>query len=151
MLKELIINNGYSFAFSFTIISLKLSSPASRFSIISAAKSSGSGRLSRSARDLSFCQVISRLVLSREVISSIVNLNQACLHVDRVIVTELNLVATTNEDGYYLFDEVPVDSFTFSYRATGYKLPENVPVSVTCTEPLQLNFSQEPAVGEQAA
>ena len=52
------------------IISLKLTSPASKFSTIDSANSSGSGRLSRSARDLSFIQVISRLVLSLAVISS---------------------------------------------------------------------------------
>jgi hypothetical protein len=67
--KEQTINNDYSFTFSLTIISLKLSNPASRFSIISAARSPGSGRLSRSARDLSLSQVISRLVLSRAIIS----------------------------------------------------------------------------------
>lgn len=48
----------------------KLASPASRFSIISPARSSGSGRLSRSARLLSFNQKISRLVLSRATICS---------------------------------------------------------------------------------
>jgi hypothetical protein len=68
-----------------------------------------------------------------------------------VMVTELNLVATTDEDGYYLFDEVPVGAFTVSCHATGYKLPENVPVTVTGTEALQLNFSLEPEAGEQAA
>jgi hypothetical protein len=105
------------------IISLKLSNPTSKFSIISAARSSGSGRLSRSARDLSFSQVISRLVLSQAIISSLVNLNQACLHVDPVIVTELNLVATTHMDSYYLFNEVPVGALTTSCHATDYKLP----------------------------
>lgn len=39
------------FAFSATTTALKLSNPASRFSTISKASSSGSGRLSRSARD----------------------------------------------------------------------------------------------------
>lgn len=68
-----------------------------------------------------------------------------------VMVTELNLVVTTDEDGYYLFDEVPVGSFTVSCHAPGYKLPEIVPVSITGTEPLQLNFELEPEVGEQAA
>ncbi len=53
-----------------TIISLKLSTADSRFSIMSLANKSGSGRLSRSARLLSFSQVISRLVLSRFTISS---------------------------------------------------------------------------------
>ena len=43
----------------------RLSTPASRFSMISSASSSGSGRLSRSVRLLSFSQKTSRLVLSR--------------------------------------------------------------------------------------
>ena len=43
----------------------KLSNPASRFSMISSARSSGSGRLSRSVRLLSFSQNRSRLALSR--------------------------------------------------------------------------------------
>ena len=55
---------------NFSIISLKLSSPASIFSIISVAKTSGSGRLSRSVKLLSLSQKISRLVLSRATIWS---------------------------------------------------------------------------------
>src|SRR3990170_6997209 len=55
-------------------ISLKFSSPASIFSMISEARVSGSGRLSKSARDLSFSHVMSRLVLSRLMISLYVNL-----------------------------------------------------------------------------
>src|SRR5690606_15816640 len=45
--------------------SRKLFNPASKFSIISSARSSGSGRLSKSVRLLSFSQNRSRLVLSR--------------------------------------------------------------------------------------
>ena len=48
----------------------KLANPASRFWMISAATSSGSGRSSRSVRLLSLSQKISRLVLSRAMISS---------------------------------------------------------------------------------
>lgn len=50
--------------------SRKLFSPASRFSMISSASSSGSGRLSRSVRLLSLSQNTSRLVLSRAFSSS---------------------------------------------------------------------------------
>jgi len=60
----------YSFLFIVNIISLKLSKPASKFSIMSPAKTSGSGRLSRSASDLSFIQDISNEVLSLVIISS---------------------------------------------------------------------------------
>lgn len=79
------------------------------------------------------------------------NLNQACLQVDTEIVTELEQVATTDKYGYYLFDEVPAGVFTISCHATAYKLPANVPVTITDTEPLQLNFGLEPEIGEQAA
>ena len=48
----------------------RLSRPASRFSMISSASSSGSGRLSRSVRLLSLSQKMSRLVLSRASSSS---------------------------------------------------------------------------------
>jgi len=68
-----------------------------------------------------------------------------------ILVTELNLVTTTDEDGYYLFDEIPVGAFTISCHAAGYKLPANVPVSISDTQPLQLDFELEPEVGEQAA
>ncbi len=53
-----------------SMIFLKLSSPASMFSMISLARISGSGRLSRSDKLLSLSQKISRLVLSRAMISS---------------------------------------------------------------------------------
>ena len=53
----------------FNAISRKLFNPASMFSIISSTRSSGSGRLTRSASDLSFSQKISRLVLSLAMIS----------------------------------------------------------------------------------
>ena len=68
-----------------------------------------------------------------------------------VLITEINLVTTTDEDGYYLFDEVPVGSFTISCHAAGYKLPANVPVTISDTQPLQLDFELEPEVGELAA
>lgn len=68
-----------------------------------------------------------------------------------VLITELNLVNTTDEAGYYLFDEVPVGSFTISCHAAGFKLPANVLVTATGTEALQLNFSLEAEVVESAA
>ena len=53
-----------------TRTSRKPSSPACRFSMISSARASGSGRLSRSVRLLSLSQNTSRLVLSRAVSSA---------------------------------------------------------------------------------
>jgi enamine deaminase RidA (YjgF/YER057c/UK114 family) len=60
-----------------------------------------------------------------------------------VMVPELELVTTTDEDGFYLFDEVPVGAFTISCHAAGYKLPADVMLTVTGTESLQLNFELE--------
>ena len=60
----------YYFLLNAAIIALKLSSPASMFSIMSLANTSGSGKLSRSANDLSFSHVISKLVLSLAIMSS---------------------------------------------------------------------------------
>ena len=51
-------------------MALKLSNPASKFSTISKANTSGSGRLSKSASDLSFNHIISKDVLSLAMISS---------------------------------------------------------------------------------
>ena len=56
--------------FIVSIISLKLFKPDSMFSIISLAKISGSGKLSKSVRLLSLSQKISKLVLSLASISS---------------------------------------------------------------------------------
>lgn len=60
----------FYFTFNEAITALKLSKPASRFSTISKASSSGSGRLSRSASDVCFSQVMSKDVLSLATISS---------------------------------------------------------------------------------
>ena len=60
----------YRYCLRFNIISLKLSIPDCKFSMISSASTSGSGRLSRSVRLLSFIQVMSKLVLSRSTISA---------------------------------------------------------------------------------
>lgn len=57
-------------SFSVSIISLKLFNPDSKFSMISFAKISGSGRLSKSVKLLSLNQKISKLVLSLAMISS---------------------------------------------------------------------------------
>lgn len=62
--------NSYLFlSFNPAITALKRSSAPSKFSTISSANSSGSGRLSKSARDLSFIQVMSKEVLSLAMVS----------------------------------------------------------------------------------
>lgn len=65
------------------------------------------------------------------------------------MITELTQVVTTDEDRYYLFDEVPAGTFTLTCHAKGYKLPANVTVTVTDTQSLQVNFELQPEVVEQ--
>ena len=67
-----------------------------------------------------------------------------------VMIAELNMVTTTDEDGFYMFDEVPVGVFTFSCHFTGFKVPADVSVTVTDDVPLQLNFILEPETEEPA-
>jgi hypothetical protein len=68
-----------------------------------------------------------------------------------VMITELELVAITDADGYYLFDEVPAGRFTLSCHSPGFVVPANATVIVDGTESLELNFSLDPVAGEQAA
>ena len=69
---RILFNSHFSISFS----SLKLSSALSKFSMISSASSSAGGRLSKSARLLSFIQKRSRLSLSLCRISSMENLRK---------------------------------------------------------------------------
>ncbi len=68
-----------------------------------------------------------------------------------VHISELGLVANTDSDGYFLFDEVPAGTFTLSCHATDYKLPATITVTITDTMPQDVNFGLEPEVGTQAA
>lgn len=63
-----------------------------------------------------------------------------------VMITELEMVTTTDDDGYYLLDEVPVGAFILTCHALNFKLPAPEPVTFTGTDDLQLNFSLEPEV-----
>src|SRR4051794_20886922 len=66
---EIFFGDLYLF-FNLLKTSWKLPNTLSKFSAISSANTSGSGRLSKSASDLSFSQAISKDVLSRATISS---------------------------------------------------------------------------------
>ncbi len=66
----LCFERNYSFPFKAATISSKSSIAERKFSKISFANTSGSGKSSRSVRLLSFIQVMSKLVLSRCIISS---------------------------------------------------------------------------------
>ena len=68
-----------------------------------------------------------------------------------VDVAERELITTTDADGYYQFDEVPVGDSTLSCHASGYRLPEKVKVNAADGESLQVDFSLQPDAGEQAA
>jgi hypothetical protein len=68
-----------------------------------------------------------------------------------VHISELGLVANTDSDGYFLFDEVPAGTFTLSCHATDYKLPATITVTITDTMPQDVNFGLEPEAGTQAA
>jgi len=68
-----------------------------------------------------------------------------------VLITELGLVANTDADGYFLYDEVPAGIFTLSCHAPDYKLPANITVTITDTMPQDVNFGLEPEAGTQAA
>jgi hypothetical protein len=68
-----------------------------------------------------------------------------------VLITKLGMVANTDADGYYLFDEVPAGTFTLSCHAPDYKLPANVAGTIIDTMPQDVNFGLEPEAGTQAA
>lgn len=55
------------------------------------------------------------------------------------------LVAETDADGYYLFEELPAVNYTVSCHCTGYQLPEPVTFQAVTGENLQVNFSLNPA------
>lgn len=55
------------------------------------------------------------------------------------------LVAETDADGYYLFEELPAVNYTVSCHCTGYQLPEPVTFQASTGENLQVNFSLNPA------
>lgn len=58
----------------------------------------------------------------------------------------LGISITSDEDGYYLFDEFPAGTHILACHATGYKLPENVTVTITDGESLSIDFSLIPEV-----
>lgn len=48
-----------------------------------------------------------------------------------VMITSLNLNAVTDEDGYYLIEEVPAGNFSLSCAAIGYKVPAEIALTIT--------------------
>ena len=65
-----------------------------------------------------------------------------------VDIAELELITTTDADGYYQFDEVPVGDIIVGCHATSYRLPEKVKVKGVSGESLQIDFNLQPEAGE---
>jgi len=64
-----------------------------------------------------------------------------------VDIVAIELVTTTDEDGYFLFEGVPLGDFIIGCHAANYRLPEKVPVKAT-GESLQIDFSLQPEDGD---
>lgn len=56
----------------------------------------------------------------------------------------LGISITTDEDGYYLFDEFPAGTYILACHAPGFRLPENVSVTIADGESLSIDFSLIP-------
>jgi len=54
------------------------------------------------------------------------------------------MITTTDADGYYQFDEVPVGDSTLSCHITGFRLSEKITVKPAEGECLQVDFSLQP-------
>lgn len=67
-----------------------------------------------------------------------------------IMIRDLNLNVSTDEDGYYLLSDVPAGSFKVSCYARGYKVPADSPLTVTENSNMELDFVLE-ADDEQAA
>jgi len=58
-----------------------------------------------------------------------------------VDIAERKMITTTDSDGYYQFDEVPVGDSIIGCHAPGYRVPEKVKVTAASGESLQIDFS----------
>ncbi|MDY0104565.1 MAG: carboxypeptidase-like regulatory domain-containing protein [Lentimicrobium sp.] len=57
---------------------------------------------------------------------------------------ELDHVAETDEDGVFLFDELPAGNYTLSYHGNGYQVPEAVQVNIGDGESLVYDLTLVP-------
>lgn len=67
-----------------------------------------------------------------------------------IMIRDLNLNVSTDEDGYYLLSDVPAGSFNVSCYARGYKVPADSALTVTDNSNKEIDFVLE-AEDEQAA
>lgn len=59
-----------------------------------------------------------------------------------------DLLMVTDADGYFVFEELPAGSYTLSCQAEGYKLPENVTVTLADSVDIVSDFELETDAGE---
>lgn len=65
---------------------------------------------------------------------------------------ELDHVVETDEDGTFLFDELPAGNFTLTYHSNGYTVPEAVQINLADGESLVYDFTLVPLEkGSEAA
>lgn len=62
-----------------------------------------------------------------------------------ISIPETGLVVETDEDGYYLIDELPAGTFTLSCHAPGYNVPAKITAVIKDEESLVYDFSLTPA------
>jgi hypothetical protein len=61
-----------------------------------------------------------------------------------VAIPDLDLIANTDEDGYYLFDELPAGNYTVTCHVYGYEVPAPVKLTIASGESLVVDFTLTP-------
>jgi len=61
-----------------------------------------------------------------------------------VSIAEQGAITETDEDGYFLFDELPKGKFTINCHANGYDVPEKVVVDADVNDSLVIDFNLKP-------
>ena len=61
-----------------------------------------------------------------------------------IAIPALDLVETTDEDGDYLFDELPAGSYTITCHVYGYEVPAPVELTIASDESLVVDFTLIP-------
>ncbi|PKP02195.1 MAG: hypothetical protein CVU14_03860 [Bacteroidetes bacterium HGW-Bacteroidetes-9] len=64
---------------------------------------------------------------------------------------ELDHVVTSDEDGFFIFDELPAGKYSVSCHSSGYEVPEIIQVTIADKESLVIDFELQPVEGVKAA
>lgn len=64
---------------------------------------------------------------------------------------ELDHVVTSDEDGFFIFDELPAGKYSVSCHSSGYEVPEIIQITIADKESLVVNFVLQPVEGVKAA